>query len=706
MSSRFHSTTNWLAAIAGLLLLVFVTHARWIGLLSSHFIGGSQGDGGLYVWLAASFHYFPVVAMRGESHAFYPYPLTRAWSDSFLLPSALVSVLISYGFSLVSAYNTVYIAALVSNGLSVLALCRALALEWIPSFVAASSFACCAYLTGNFGHPQLQFFFWVPCAWACVIGSRDSSLMRWYLAGLCVAASFYCAVYYAIFAALGLGLILLFSLQTDLRNLKLVMLRTGAMTLGALPICWFLPSYLEVKSTFGSRGLYEADAFAASGLSYLSFPEFNWLFGFTSHWTHPEATLCAGFLVLCVAIAYIVRGSRQLGAFPASILVLALMILMGASSFVDAGIASELLTALSGWVVLLVACAHAMRSRSPRSVFAALVALFFVLSFGPAGNPTKGEPALAPFSVLYTMIPGIDSVRAVSRFGSVVIMGLYVAAALALSSFFNKRRWQQICSCTLVLGITMLENYTPIFSLDPLPSHPEAFDALERVAEPKDAALALPFAGELEKGRVKSWSASATLSTRYAIWNASAGIPLVNGYSGQRPKLSMELPAALSSFPSVESFEWLSRICGLRWIIVVPSLFKSWDQHAFERKLEEHKDRFSLVATGSDGSMLIHIDPWRATSSPFFAPPSSPLLVEFQAPSPPGCSATVYELEKDAGNNVTSQPIGQLSLDASSTSLQLPRAQHPTGNARLFSVQVPHCSVAFRCSPLDLGGLK
>ncbi len=706
MSSRTAAILAWIASIIGVASLIFLTHSHWFGLLSSHFIGGAQGDGGLYVWLTASFHHFPHTALSGETHSFYPYPLTRAWSDSFLLPSAVASFLISCGVSLPSAYNSTYIGALILNGFGVLALCRALSLDRTSSFVAAASFACCSHLTGNFGHPQLLFFFWVPLAWASVIGSRESSLFRWLLAGLCVAASFYCAVYYAIFAALGLAVILLFTFELNVKALQAVAFRGIALAVGMLPILWLLPSYLLVKKTFGSRGLYEADAFAASGLSYLSFPNFNWLYGFTSNWTHNEATLCGGLVVSCVAIAYFFKHRRDI--FPKSwiLLALATLILMSASSVVDAGITSELLTAFSGWIVLLVVCAHAVRTSAPRSIFAVLIALFFVLSFGPAGNPTKGEPAFAPFAVLYSLMPGMDSVRAVSRFGIVVLMGLYVSASLALASFFKEKRGQYAVWCVVLLSVTMLENYTPIFPLDPLPPAPEAFRDLERAAQPNEAAIALPFAGELDKGRVKSWSDSAILSTRYALWNVSSGVPLVNGYSGQRPKLSMELPAALRSFPSSESFEWLSRICGLRWIIVVPSLFTSWDQAAFEQRLQEHGGRFSLEASCTDGSLLIRIDPWTTTTSPIFAPERSPLLLQFQPPRANDCEATVYDLRRDERNNVTSRQAQIMTLEAGSSSLELAGEPFPTGNAHLFSVRTNPCSAAFRCSPLDLGGLK
>jgi hypothetical protein len=706
VQSRPYAISAWLASIIGLLVLVFVTHLRPLDLLSSHFIGGSQGDGGLYVWLAESFHYAPVTALFGESTAFYPYPLTRAWSDSFLLPSALVSILLSCGFSSASAYNTIYIGALVLNGLGVLALCRALALEWIPSFVAAASFASCSYLTGNFGHPQLQFFFWVPFAWACVIGSRDSRPLRWFAAGLCLAASFYCAVYYAIFAALGLGLILVLTMRLGKQELGLTIARALALGVGGLPIMWLLPSYLQVKNTFGSRGLYEADAFAASGLSYAAFSNFNRLFGFTSQWTHHEATLCAGITVLGISLAYIIRECHELSRVAAWFLLPATTTLLTASSIVDAGIASEILVAVSAWTVLLSVCTYAARKRSPGSILAVLVGVFFVLSFGPAGNPTKGEPALAPFTALYSLMPGMDSVRAVSRFGSVVIMGIYIAAACGLSAFFKGKPRRLSCSCILLLGVTLVENYTPVFPLDPLPPRPGAFDALRDAVQPNQAAIALPFAGELEGGRVKSWSESAILNTRYLLWSAPLGIPFVNGYSGQRPKLSTELPAALRTFPSSQAFEWLSRICGLRWIIVVPSLFPSWDQEAFERRLAEFKDRFALEAIATDGSLLIRIDPWTSTSAPIFAPASGRLLVEFQTPGSPGCTATVYGLARDKENNVTSYRAQQALLEPGRMSLELPASLTQTGQARLFTIDSSPCSSAFRCSPLDLGALK
>ncbi len=706
MSSRFHLITAWLASLIGLLLLLLLTHAHWFGLLSSHFIGGSQGDGGLYVWLTSSFYHSPSTALHGESFTFYPYPLTRAWSDSFFLPSALASALISSGSSLPLAYNVVYIGALLLNGVAVLALCRALALEWFPSFFAAAAFSCCSYLTGNFGHPQLQYFFWIPLSWACVLGSSGSGAARWLTAGLCVTASFYCAVYYSIFAALGLGLILIFSLQLDVQGIRRALIRALALVVGMVPIAWFLPSYLLVKDTFGSRGLYEADAFAASGLSYLSFSNFNRLFGFTSQWTHNEATLCAGIAALSVALLYLVIELRRLRGFTSYVVLVAAAVLVCASSIIDRGMTSEILVAISAWVVLLSIGIFAVRRRSARALCAALVGIFFILSFGPAGNPTKGEPALAPFTALYSVMPGMDSVRAVSRFGSVVIMGVYIAAACALSTFFKGKRLALSCSSMLLLGITLLENYTPIFPLDPLPPPPAAFGALQHTARQNEAAIALPLAGELERGRIKSWSESAVLNTQYALWSAPLNIPFVNGYSGQRPKLNTELPAVLRAFPSLDSFDWLSRICGLRWIIVVPSLFASWDQQLFEQRLQEQRGRFSLQQILPDGSMLIRIEPWTSTSAPIFAPAKSRLLLEFEAPSSATCVVTTHDLVRDGKNDVTSVQTAQKPLEYGFSRLEAPAKHTHTGQPHLFTVDTRPCSAPFRCTPLDLGGLK
>jgi len=687
----------WIASFVGMLGLIFISHLAWIGHLSSHFIGGSQGDSGLYVWLAASFHADPIQAMHGESSILYPYPLTRSWSDSFLLPSAIVSLLISCGLSLERAYNALFITTLALNGLGVMALARALRLVWIPSFCAGSAFACSSYLTGNFGHPQLQFFFWVPLAWACVLTARDSGPLRWFIAGLCVSASFYCAVYYALFAALGLGVICLLSFQPKEQIIGAISRRVLALTVGLLPIGWLLPSYLRVKGLFGSRGLYEADAFAASGLSYLSFPSFNRLFGSTSHWTHNEANLCAGFVCLSLAVAYVALDLRKQSKGYQATLSLAVAVLAYASSVTDAGITSEIVIALSAWIVLILVTVRAVKDPSSIRIFTAIITLFFALSFGPAGNPHKGEPALAPFTALYYLLPGMDAIRAVSRCGIVVIMGIYIFAALAIRAFFEGRRLQQSALCALLLGMTLVENYTPIFPLDPLPSRPEAFEILSKVTHPNEAAIALPFSGELENGRIKSWSDFATLNTRYALWGAPFQLSLVNGYSGQRSKIITELPAALQEFPSLEAHEWLSRICGLRWVIVVPSLFREWDSAAFERRLLEHRGRFLLEATGSDGSLLIRIEPWTDTPKPFFAPASKALRFDFLPPTPE-CSVEIYALQRDQQNAVKETLLVNAPILASSGTLHITPNQAQAGHPQVVQVRTLSCSTAFRCS--------
>lgn len=699
MQPRLRSIMPWIASSIGMLGLICVSHLAWGGLLSSHFIGGTQGDSGLYVWLASSFHTAPMQALNGESSILYPYPLTRTWSDSFLLPSAIVSLFMSCGLPLESSYNIVFIAALVCNGLGVMALAYTLGLSWIPAFCAGSALACCSYLTGNFGHPQLQFFFWVPLAWACVLGAHDSRPLRWFVAGLCVSASFYCAVYYALFAALGLGVISLVSFRPNRQLVHATVLRVAALGLGLLPIGWLLPSYLKVKSLFGSRGLYEADAFAASGLSYLSFPSFNWLFGRTSHWTHNEATLCVGFVCLCVAAVYLILDLRRHSKRYQAFLSIAVALLVCASSIVDKGATSEIVIALSAWVVLALVTIRAVKAPSPIHIFAAIVALFFVLSFGPAGNPSKGEPALAPFTALYYLVPGIDAVRAVSRCGIVVIMGIYIFAAHAVGTLFERKRLLSNTLCALLLGITLLENYTPIFPLDPLPPRPEAFETLGRTAHLNEAAIALPFAGELEKGRVKSWSEFATLNTRYALWGTPLQTPLVNGYSGQQSKLMMELPAALREFPSLEAHEWLSRICGLRWIIVVPSLFRDWNHAIFERRLLEHKDRFLLEATGSDGSLLIRLEPWTETAKPFFAPTAKALRFDF-LPSSPECAVEIYALERAQQNIVKERLLMKAPIRSSSSSpmLQIAPNQTQPGYPQVLQVRTAACSTVFQCS--------
>jgi hypothetical protein len=461
-----------------------------------------------------------------------------------------------------------------------------------------------------------------------------------------------------------------------------------------IPISWLLPLYLQVKEAFGSRGLYEADAFAASGLSYISLPKFNLLYGATAAWTHSEATLGVGVVALIAAGAGFLKRWRSTAH---AALIFSILVALVSSSIIDHSNTSEVLTALSAWIVLPLSFGIVIKDRKPLNVLAAIVALFFVLSLGPAGNPNKGEPALAPFAFLHAFIPGLDSVRAVSRCGIVVVMGIFIASALEVSNFFKSSRLATCALSALFLLLVLVENYTPVFPLEQSAPRPAIFEALARHNKSSSAALVLPFAGEIERGSVKSWSESARLSTRYALWSTGLNTPIVNGHSGQQPKLSVELPADLSDFPSDRAFDAIGRICGVRWIVVLPALFNDWDNESFQNGLARFSKTLRLVETAPDGSMLLQIDPWIKPHEPFLARPDSEVMMEFRTFDSSECAVTISELRKTEDQGITATALERLTAGHATQAVTLKPQERPSARARVIKVE-SSCSVLVRCS--------
>lgn len=675
-------------------------HPIILRFISTHYLGGSEGDGGLYVWLASSFHSSPSQALAFETGALYPYGLTRAWSDSFLLPSALQHLLALLGLSLPMAYNIVALGALILNGTATARLARSCGAAAPWSLAAGVSFANSSYIFGNLGHPQLLYFFWVPLAWSLVL-TRPASTWRWAAAGLCVAASFYCAVYYALFGLLGLALIAALSVLSERATLRQMLRAAVVLCIGLLPIAYALPAYFAVENTFGERHLYEAAAFAASGLSYFTFSSLNSLWGATAQFTHPEATLCAGFILTAVALlTAIARSWRRAtflccanGALIATALVL--------SSIKGYGPLPHIVAGLSAWMILLSAPLMVYRLRTPASLLFAIAAMFFVLSLGPGGEQVKDEPMWAPLAVLWGIVPGLDSIRAVGRYGAVVVMSLNIAAALALSTLRN--RVLQATLGALLLACTLGENSLSTFSFDPLAPTPAALTALSKRIAPNEAAIVLPFAGRSENGEV-SWRALALLNTRYSLWATPLGITLANGYSGQRSRLQYDLSESLLSFPSQESVSQLGRVCGLRWIVVLPSLIPEWNEQRFSAQLAALNDVLLVEERLPDGSLIIALK----ASNPASIQQPATILV------PSGSAAAVSILS----TNPTSHPcplqatlvaesgkeppaVGPWSVDAAPSAVanfKLPALARGVRPSTFKVTPLTECSATLSCS--------
>ena len=657
------------------------------------------------MWLAQSFHFNPSEALAMETRGMYPYPLSRAWSDSFLLPSFLVSALVTSGLSFTYAYNTVILATCALNGWSTALLARKVGCAPLSSLMAGIVMANSSYLVGNLGHPQLFFFFWIPLAWSLVLPlsrSERAVSRSWLWGGVCLSGAFFTTVYYAVFIAIGLASIWIGQFLRGEVSQRRALRTLSLFTLGVLPISYVLPSYLAVQSYFGARGLHEAEAFAATGLSYLAFSSLNSLFSATSRWSHSEGWLCPGYAILIVSLAYGFYCLRKRSVALPFLLGLAITVTLISSSVPTQGSTSEFITCVSAWFTLLLGLMLFGRSSYGTSQLTLITLIFFVLAFGPGGNPAKDEPSFAPFGTLYSVMPGLGAIRAVGRCGGVVIMGLIILAMRAMQDIFPRRPIARGIFSSILIGVCVAENVVSTIPIDAIPTRPMAFARLAGEISPNEAAVILPFAGLLRDNSTRRWSDQAILHSQYMQWAAPLGLRLVNGYSGQRSKLQIDLPSALGDFPSAPSFEYLARICGVRWVVMVPDLDPSFHREVFLERLANFADFIASSEELPDRSVLIQLRPLPLTgiNSPtsIFAPVNKTLSLSAEPSLTGTCSIRVSTIGRSSAGAPIS--LSEEIFSASSPSPLQPRSvfNPVAGSPRILSVESRECSPRISCS--------
>lgn len=713
-AERRRSLLTGLLAIAVFLLL----HPNVVEFYSTRFIGGSVGDGGLYVWLAQSFLKDPWQALLFETGTLYPYPYTRAWSDTFLLPSSVALLFNAIGIPFTAAYNSTLLLTFSSNAVTCALLAQRVGLK--PAFAVAVGvlFANSSYLVGNLGHPQLLFFFWIPLAWWCVIPANSyerASSRSWYAAGLCVAGAFYCAVYYAIFAAIGLTLIWFRDLFLGRLSVRRALRTILFATLGALPVIYALPPYMAVQRYFGSRGLHEAAHFAATGLSYLSFSPLNDIFGRTSALSHSEAYLSPGYSITILALITIFSSCWRRSRLLTTAIAIATATLAISSSTLDQGNSSEQLLCVSSWIVLIAMIAFTLRDRSGLASFAFIATVFLIFSLGPGGNPHKHEPAFAPLGVLFSKVPGLAAVRAVGRYGAVVVMASFIIAALGVQRYISSTRRHIIAissgaAASLLLIFGLLDNLLTTIPIDaPLPTA-KAFSTLISDPSARGAALVLPFSSKTSENSDYGWSKVAVLNSSYALWMSSTPdsqvtpthISLVNGYSGQRSKLLTQLPRVTLNFPDQISLDYFARICGLRYIVVVPSLFDQWSDLLFDQKLKENGAAFTAVQRFDDGSILLTLAERELLGAdhllpPFFAPADNTLRLIVAPRQGESCLITATSLGKSGNGRRAALQSSEYTVARQQTITLTPPSKVFSATPHIVEMLVQGCSAGIRC---------
>lgn len=511
------------------------------------FYGGDRFDGGLYVWLVRVLgqNHVPFLGAGFELPIFYPFSRALAYTDNFLLPALVVRALRGLGGSEIFTYNLVLLVAMLLNGVMTFGLLRQCKASIPASLVAGFGFMLLPFLAIHHMHPQLQFAFFLPSALWGTLSFLDSGSVQAAVAiGVSILGAFLCSVYYAVFAVLLVGLVLLFAFPTVAllrRPAILFRLAIGTAPFAAILLLLLQP-YLAVREAFGSRPLVEFDRYSSSLFSYLAAPPESIIWGkFTHSMGHFEAYLFPGGLILLFA---------GIGMF-----------------------------------------SKALPLRTKGILSAAL--LFFV--FASTGGWL--------FVQLRTWIPGIDVIRASGRLGVVSCVLLSVFAGLGFDracTLFARTQARKFICCLVVLlliGAELRVSQPSVAKGSPRPP----IEA-ELQAQPASAFIALPLhtAG---KGGV-GYSLNLT---EYMNWYADLPHFAVHGYSGNMPKFHQRLPKRLAHFPDRTSLFQLSRIVGLSYIVFHPAKQTSFNRQDFEAKLLKHADQLEILAIDEQGNYLLRL---------------------------------------------------------------------------------------------------
>lgn len=613
---------------AGLVLLASLIIFRWnaIKQISTAFLGGYEADSGLYIFLTQSNCYDLFSQPWFSTKAFFPYSLTLAWSDNFILPGLLACPFLKLGWPLALVYNLLLLLGIFLNGFLTFKLCHFLGATFSSALIFGATTVLTATLSGQLGHPQLQFIFFLPLAWLLLFSyfAQPRASIAFFL-GLVICLSFLTTVYYAIYLTLSISIISFALLLLRPRQFKAGTLfrLLGYMGLGLLPMIPFLLPYFNVRLAFGARGLHEPAAFAATFLSYFSAPPTSFLYSLSSGLSHAEAHLFPGLITILLAGLATWRcftGAQILrrGLYLMVSLMLSLFLL---TSFFATTTVSTLVVSLLLWGVIIVGLfllarlgglerslqINYLTNRNLMAIFLLLAGSFFALSFGPLAASVNEVILPSPYHVLSKAWPGLNSLRATGRMGIVVILALLVVASLAFS--YLQRSFPVFVRFTPVIFVLgLVEQFTPIYPLQSATPPPSIIKEIVTRQAPTEALLFLPFTAALDRqGQVASWGNFARYNVNYMNWAINLPGPIVNGYSGQRSKIIKSFPLQMKNFPDLRSLYIAQRLAGLRYIAYISRNNPAFDKNIFEQNLRKYGNHLRLIAIDQDDNYLLEI---------------------------------------------------------------------------------------------------
>jgi len=446
-----------------------------------------------------------------DANIFYPERNTLAYSETLVVPGAIVAPLHWLGVSPIVVYNIVFLSGFAISGVGVALLVRRLTGCFGASILAGIIFAFPPYRIDHYAHAQLQQTQFIPLALWAFHKLLDTQRVRdGIVLGLAIAGQMLSCMYYGLFLipymAVVCGTILVARRAVTKRL-------TAALAAGALAsTVVMIPAgraYLGARKVVGERGAQEVMDGSARPRNYLAPPEVNLLYGDAfARFMDPERRLFPGFLAVALAV-------------------IALWPIFGFRGFVFSR----------------------FRGYDVRLAYALGLLVAFDVSLGFNGFV---------YRALYDYFLPFRALRIPARMGIMVVFSLAVLAgygAARIGEMLKRPRRRQIAF--VALGLVLLLEYAskplPLWLAPTTPPDVYADIARDRGDSPTAVLFEFP-TGHMEDPEYLYFS---TFHWEY----------LVNGYSGFFPPSYLKVVRAVADFPDAASFDMI-KSHGARYIVV------------------------------------------------------------------------------------------------------------------------------------------
>jgi hypothetical protein len=493
--SEFAAVITGFAAVTALLTYPLAFNLDTLG-YKLHVPGDPQYSVWNVAWVAHALLNDPLNVFN--ANIFFPHKGTLSYSEANLAAGALGAPVYWLTGNVYATHNFVVLLSFILSATGAYYLIRYITQDRRAAVVGAICFGYCPYVFGHLPHIQLLMTAGIPFSLLAFHRLADrASPWRGAALGLAMGLQALACAYYSVFLVLIIGLaVFITAARRRLWSIHQywLALAAGAVVAVAIVTPLFGP-YAELQSEYGfSRALDDSRRFSANWLSYLTSARYTsaWLNGGRTGWTD---VLFPGFLstILGVAALWTYRSATP-------------------------------------------------ERRDYTLLYGALSVFAFWQSFGPKAGL---------YSASYYLIPAFSFLRAPSRFGVVVALGMSVLAGITIARLLQVSRRQRLVGALLVL-VAIIHSRVPI-QWSP---NPELAPVYRELAH-------LPDGGLIE---FPLYSRTHNINrTRYMLGSTVHWKPLVNAYSDVSPDDWMRRRDKLADFPSQLAFEHLPQ--GVRYAV-------------------------------------------------------------------------------------------------------------------------------------------